>query len=304
MNKLPTFFLLFAIILLSGCSSQHSENDKLKVVATTGLVEDILLHLAGDDLEVEALMGAGVDPHLYKATQGDIALLNEADAIFYNGLYLEGKMDEILKKLENQKFVKAVAETIDENNLLASVRYQNAHDPHVWFDVSLWSQVVLNTGELLATLDSTNRTAYIERARSYSQQLDSLHLSVQKELASIPENQRLLITSHDAFRYFGRAYDIEVRGLQGLSTVSGFGLKDVTDLVEVIISRNIKAVFVESSVSEKAIQSVVEGCRERGHDVTIGGTLYSDAMGEKGTKEGTYVGMVHHNVQTIVESLK
>lgn len=304
MNKLPVFFLFFILVFSSGCGNQHEENNKLKVVATTGLVEDILLNLAGDLMEVNALMGPGVDPHLYKATHGDLALLNEADAIFYNGLYLEGKMDEVLKKMEKNKFVKAVAATLNKNDLLASVRYQNAYDPHVWFDVSLWSQVVLNTGKLLAMLDTANHDTYMARAKAYASRLDSLHLATKEQVATIPENQRMLITSHDAFRYFGRAYNIEVRGLQGLSTVSGFGLKDVTDLVEIIIRRNIKAVFVESSVSEKAIKSVVEGCRERGHDVTIGGTLYSDAMGEKGTEEGTYIGMVNHNVRTIVESLK
>jgi manganese/zinc/iron transport system substrate-binding protein len=209
-----------------------------------------------------------------------------------------------VKKLGRNKFGRAMAESVPEKVRLAGVRDPDAYAPHVWFDVSLWSDIVQFTGQQLGELDPENRSLYMERAVRYSKRLDSLHAAAYASLDSIPEEQRLLITSHDAFRYFGRAYDIEVKGLQGLSTVSGFGLKDVTNLVNLIIKRNIKAVFVENSVSQKAIRSVVEGCRERGHEVSVGGTLYSDAMGEKGTFEGTYIGMVNHNVRTIVDALK
>ena len=297
---------LLILVLVIGCqdASQNESQGKPKVVTTTGMIADAVLNVAGDSLQVEALMGPGVDPHLYKATQGDLKKLSQADLVFYNGLLLEGKMGEVLKKLDRIKPVIAVGNAIDTSLLLASPLYPDAFDPHIWFDVALWKQVVNKINESLQEFDPANAAYYRQNASRYLQRLDSLHQEVARQIAEIPADQRVLITAHDAFEYFGRAYSIEVRGLQGLSTLTEFGLKDITDLVQFIIDRNIKAVFVETSISERSIQAVVEGCQKRGHQVRIGGSLYSDAMGASGTPEGTYIGMVNANVQTITQALK
>ncbi len=302
--RICALLVLAAII----CSCRHSTESRgtgpIKVVATTGMIADAVINVAGDSLEVEALMGPGVDPHLYKATQGDLKKLSQADLVFYNGLLLEGKMGEIMQKLARIKPVIAVAESIDTTLLLASPLYRDAYDPHVWFDVSLWKQVIIRINESLQEFDPPNAHYYQQNTDNYLSQLDMLHEQVARQIGQIPRDQRVLITAHDAFEYFGRAYDIEVKGLQGLSTVSEFGLKDITDLVRFIIGRNIKAVFVETSISERSIKAVVEGCSKQGHQVQIGGSLYSDAMGASGTAEGTYIGMVNANVQTITNALK
>jgi manganese/zinc/iron transport system substrate-binding protein len=291
--------------LTNGCNPKKDvDSHTIRIVTTTGMIKDAVTHVAGEKAEVVALMGPGVDPHLYKATQGDLKKLTEADIIFYNGLHLEGKLGEVLEKLSRTKSVIAVASGIPDSLLREVPGFQGAHDPHIWFDVSLWKQAVTHIGNFLIEYDSANGTFYQHAAATYRTKLDSLHAAVKASILQIPEAQRVLITAHDAFGYFGDAYAIEVRGLQGISTVSEFGLRDVTELVDFIIERNIKAIFVETSVSEKSINAVVEGCRNKGWQVTIGGSLYSDAMGEEGTPEGTYVGMVNANVQTIVEALK
>jgi manganese/zinc/iron transport system substrate-binding protein len=267
------------------------------------MIADAVLNIAGDSLDVEALMGPGVDPHLYKATQGDLKKLSQADLVFYNGLLLEGKMGEVLEKLARIKPVVALGSSIDTSLLLASPLYKDAFDPHIWFDVSLWKQAVQKVSHSLQEFDPSNAEYYQRNTIRYLGQLDSLHRQVQQQIALIPQEQRVLITAHDAFEYFGRAYNIEVRGLQGISTVSEFGLKDITDLVQFIIDRKIKAVFVETSISERSINAVVEGCRQKGHEIQIGGSLYSDAMGASGTPEGTYIGMVNANIVTITMAL-
>ena len=305
--RMWTFWVLLLGVVASCRPSEQPinlEQRPLKIVTTTGMIADAVMNIAGDSVEVEALMGPGVDPHLYKATQGDLKKLTSADVILYNGLLLEGKMGEILEKLSRIKPVIAVAEAVDQEKLLGSPIYENAYDPHVWFDVQLWKSVIGAVSGALVQYDSLRSSYYQQNTLEYLQHMDSLHLEVVQNIGSIPQEQRVLITAHDAFEYFGRAYGIEVRGLQGLSTLSEFGLKDVTDLVDFIIQRNIKAVFVETSISERSIQAVVEGCRKKGHEVVIGGSLYSDAMGEAGTPEGTYLGMVRANVQTITGALK
>lgn len=294
---------LFAAVFL-GCSSPAEENNskKLYVVATTGMIADAAANIVGDSAVVEGLMGPGVDPHLYKATRSDLSKLREADIILYNGIHLEGKMGEVLEKLSTQKPVFAVADGIDQQRLIALE--ENVYDPHIWFDVSLWKEAVAYMGEKLAETDTANASYYQSNTEVYTQELADLHQWTSNEIASIPQTSRVLITAHDAFNYFGQAYDIEVRGLQGISTISEFGLKDISALVDFITERGIKAVFVESSVPTKSLESVVSGAKERGHEVSIGGTLYSDALGEKGTDAGTYVGTVRANVNTIVTSLK
>lgn len=304
---LRTFLLplLLIIWLLVGCQGDPDRTSgKIRIVTTTGMIADAVINIAGDTLEVEALMGPGVDPHLYKATQGDLKKLTSADLVLYNGLLLEGKMGEILEKLGRIKPVIAVGTAIDPTLLLSSPLFHNAYDPHIWFDVSLWKQVVNKINKSLQEFDPVHSDYYHRNSEKYLQRLDSLHLEVKSQIARIPPEQRVLITAHDAFEYFGRAYNIEVRGLQGLSTLTEFGLKDITDLVKYIIERQIKAVFIETSISRRSIQAVVEGCNQKGHNVRIGGSLYSDAMGEKNTTEGTYIGMVNANVQTITQALK
>lgn len=298
--------IILTIIVLSSCNQQLKERKegKLRVVSTTGMIYDAVVNIAGDSVEAQALMGPGVDPHLYKATQGDLQRLTGADVVFYNGLHLEGKMGEVLEKLGRLKTVVAVADQIPGTELRQTPLFAGNYDPHIWFDVSLWKEAVKTVGKTLIEADSINAAVYQENMDAYLRELDALHNWVEEEIASIPANQRILITAHDAFGYFGDAYNIEVKGLQGVSTQSEFGLKDIAELVNLIVERQIKAVFVETSVSDRAINAVVDGCRQRGHDVVIGGKLYSDAMGEFGTEEGTYIGMVKANVNTIVSSLK
>lgn len=301
------YLLALLLLLLGSCASpgQHDKtpDGKLNILATTGMIADVTRNIVGDKAEVTALMGPGVDPHLYKATQSDLSKLNQADVVLYNGFHLEGKMVEILKKLGAKKPVLPVAEIIPAGKLRMAEAGE-AIDPHLWFDVEIWTAVTAHISQQIRKIDSTNANYYAERTKNYLQELTALDAWVHERINLIPEDQRLMITAHDAFEYFGEAYGVEVRGLQGISTVAEFGLQDVTNLVDLLVERNIKAVFVESSVSDRSVNAVVEGARERGHEVVIGGTLYSDAMGEDGTPDGTYIGMVKHNVNTIVEALK
>ena len=307
-NKKPHIIGIIIFLLLSSCSGDRQESDtesrKLNVVATTGMLYDAVLQVGDTLVDASPIMGPGVDPHLYKATQGDLKKLRNADLIIYNGLLLEGKMGDILDNLGRRKPVFAAGKVINKERLLSSRQYENAYDPHIWFDVSLWKEAVRGISLKLQELDSVNSKLYQERTTNYLSTLDTLDRYVRSKIATIPAKQRVLVTAHDAFGYFGKAYDIEVQGLQGISTVSDFGLKDIANLTDLIIERNVKAIFVETSVSDKAIKAVINGCREKGHEVTVGGSLYSDAMGEFGTYEGTYVGMVNHNVDIITNSLK
>ena len=300
------YAIWFTLLLCIGCSpaEETSERSKPYVVATTGMLYDVVINVAGDLMTVDAIMGPGVDPHLYKATQGDLTKLNQADLIIYNGILLEGKMSEILKKLGRKKPSIAAAESIPDSLLLLSTDYEDSFDPHVWFDIDRWKFVVGKVSSSLAVLDTTNAEVYGKRAEMYISKLDALDAYVHQRVSEIPSEQRILVTAHDAFGYFGQAYGIQVEAIQGISTVSDFGLRDIANLTDLIIENGIKAIFVETSVSEKSIQALITGCREKGHDVTIGGYLYSDAMDEFGSEKGTYIGMFTHNVNTIVEALK
>ncbi|SIQ90404.1 metal ABC transporter solute-binding protein, Zn/Mn family [Pontibacter lucknowensis] len=297
------------MLMGTACSQVDSRGEvpagkRMRIVTTTGILKDAVANIVGDAADVDAIMGSGVDPHLYKATQGDLNMLTEADVIIYNGLHLEGKMGEVLEKLSRYKTVLAATAGIPDHQLLKSAEYADSHDPHVWFDVSLWMQLVGHLSSELQKKDPQHAAVYQEQTAAYLRELSALHNETKAAIASIPEQQRILITAHDAFGYYGEAYGIEVRGLQGISTLSEFGLQDVSSLVKFIVANKIKAVFVESSVSPKAIEAVVQGSSKRGHTVRIGGTLFSDAMGEEGTPEGTYTGMVRHNTNTIITSLK
>ncbi|MEM1135274.1 MAG: zinc ABC transporter substrate-binding protein [Bacteroidota bacterium] len=308
MKKIWILSITF-IFLLNACQEAQKEDGKRYLVATTGMIKDALENIAGDKAIVFGMMGPGVDPHLYKPTPGDLSELRKADIIFYNGLHLEGKMGEVFEKMAQTKPVFALADGIAINRLKApedasQAATSQAYDPHIWFDISLWSAAVKHAGEKLAASDKENQAYYLQNMENYLKELAALDNWTKQKIMSIPENQRVLITAHDAFGYFGEAYKIEVRGLQGISTISEFGLRDVSELVNFITTRKIKAVFVETSVSTKSLETVVSGCKDNGHEVRIGGTLYSDAMGEANTPEGTYIGMVKANVNTIVSNLK
>lgn len=300
-----TGLMLLFLWLLQSCSSSDTfdESRPLQVVATTSMVADLVKNIGKDSIQLTSLMGPGVDPHLYKATQGDLKQLRAADIIFYNGLHLEGKMGEVFEKLERIKTVVPIARGIAKDRLIKDPEYADAPDPHIWFDVELWSSTIDEVLGTLVEMDPDNELYYTKNAQDYKTQLSELDVWVKQQIQSIPVDQRILITAHDAFSYFGRAYGLEVKGLQGISTLSEFGLRDRVDLVNFIVEKGIAAVFVETSVSEKNINSIVEGCRQRGHRVHIGGNLYSDAMGAEGSFQGTYVGMVRANVNTIVRGL-
>ena len=295
-------FVVSLFMLLLACETKKTQGGKLKIVTTTGMIADGVKNIVGNHAEVISLMGAGVDPHLYKATQGDIQKLSEADIIVYNGLHLEGKMADVLHKLAKKKTVIAVADGIAPSKFRKLSA--TTMDPHIWFSAVLWKDAMAFTASKIATKDTLNAKEYRSNTEKYLKALDELNLWVHAEILQIPQNQKIMITAHDAFGYFGDEYGIHVRGLQGISTVTEFGLKDITDLVSYIVANKVKAVFVESSVPTRSIDAVVVGCKAKGHGVKIGGTLYADAMGADGTPEGTYIGMVKSNVAKIVHGLK
>lgn len=308
-HYLKKSLIVLAVLTLSlvGCSSTEKTNnssDKLIVTTTIGMIADVVKKVGGEHVEVTGLMKSGVDPHLYKASQGDIKKLEDADLIFYNGLHLEGKMVDIFEKMSKEKPTVAVTKDIPESELRAPDDGAYSHDPHVWFNVQLWITATKTIADELSKIDPDNEANYSKNAEEYIQQLEELDQYAKEQIATIPEQTRVLVTAHDAFGYFGEAYAIKVMGLQGMSTASEYGSKDVSSLRDYLVENKIKAVFVESSVPKKAIEAVIEGAKEQGHEVVIGGELFSDAMGEAGTEEGTYLGMVRHNVDTIVNALK
>ena len=300
---------LFAILTISlsiffSCQPHGKDPGKKKILVTTGFIGDAANNILKGIASVEVLMGPGVDPHLYKASQGDMQKLSEADVIIFNGLHLEGKMTDIFEKLEKRKPVIAVSEGISSNKLLKNDLKGSGYDPHIWLDAGLWSSSISYLGNELKDLFPEDSAEIIKNTKDYVQSLQELDAYAKSTLAEIPASGRILITSHDAFRYFGRAYDINVRGLQGISTISEYGLRDVNEMVNYITTNKIKAVFIESSVSEKSIQAVMEGCIARNHRCVKGGMLFSDALGKANTAEGTYKGMFRYNLQTIVNALK
>lgn len=304
--------LLVAILLVSGgCSggpggvggqAETEDGGKLKVACTVGMIADLARRIGGEDVAVTGLMGPGVDPHLYKASESDIAQLASADLVLYNGLHLEGKMGDVLERLGKRRPVVAVTRTIPKDRLTGTGGEH--HDPHVWFDVSLWTMAAEAIRDALSEARPAKKADFERNAAALLTELMELHVWCGQELAKIPKERRVLITAHDAFGYFGKAYDLEVHGIQGISTESEAGLKDINALIDLLATRKIKAVFVESSVPRKNIEALVEGCRARGHELTVGGELFSDAMGAAGTPEATYPGMVRHNVNTIVKALQ
>jgi manganese/zinc/iron transport system substrate-binding protein len=299
-------FLLLALSILTFTScTETAVPNTYKVVCTTGMLADIVRELAVgiDSIEVLALMGPGTDPHLYKATQGDVQALTGASLIVYNGLHLEGKMQGLFAKLGKER-VYAAAEVIPAIELLNASDYANAYDPHVWFDLILWGKVAKGLqNRLIIALPEQAEKIRMNGSR-YLKSLDEQHKWALTTIEEVPENQRVLITAHDAFKYFGRAYGMKVRGLQGISTTAEYGLRDISDLADFIVRSQIKAVFIENSVSPRAIEAVQENVKRRGHALKLGGELYSDALGANQSKAGTFHGMFEENVLTIVNALK
>lgn len=298
---------LMAILAWSCSGPQTTKTDsgtkqRIKVLATTQMVADLAINILGSHGDVEALMGPGIDPHLYKAKASDLAKMREADVILYNGLHLEGKLGEVLEKLSKEKPVVAVTNSLPREELI-SLGNEGLYDPHVWFDVALWAGAIPSLADTLSTFIK-NPDACKTNAKVYKAYLDSLDAWARTRFSAIPQEKRLLVTAHDAFGYFGKAYGLEVKALQGISTLSDFGLKDVNELVEFIIERKVPMVFIETSVPEKNLKAVVEGCTARGHELRLGKPLYSDAMGDYDTPEGTYPGMVRHNVLSILEGME
>lgn len=274
--------------------------EKIKVAATTGMIADIAQIIGGNIIKVTGLMGSGVDPHLYKATAGDLDTLSNAEIIFFSGLHLEAGLSKILEVVANGK---AVTDDIPRDELLGDVQFVNQFDPHVWFDVEFWMEAVKTVNHTLGLYFPGYGPIFDANTRIYLEKLGALHEYVINRSQELPKAQRVLVTAHDAFRYFGKKYDFEVVGLQGISTVTEAGTADVSELADFILERQIRAIFVESSVPQRTIEAVIEACADRGWVVNIGGSLFSDAMGDSGTFEGTYIGMVTHNIDTIVDAL-
>lgn len=316
MRRLLAFSLILG--LLTGCQSKQDSaadqapdqqqskeqvNYPIPVAATVGMVADIVKNVGHEYVTVTQIMGSGVDPHMHKASRDDVQAIMNSDMVFYSGLMLEGKMADTLIKVARSKPVFAVTELIDPKTLLEPDDFNGHYDPHVWMDVATWSLCVDAVKDALSKFDPRHADVYQKNADEYKQQLKTLHEYGLKTIKSIPENSRILITSHDAFNYFGRAYGLEVLGVQGISTESEAGLKRINELVDLLVAKNVKAVFVESSVSKKNITALIDGAKAQGHEIIIGGELYSDAMGEAGGYEGTYIGMLDHNFTIVTRAL-
>ncbi len=274
------------------------------MVTTTGIIADVAQRIAGEHARIEALMGPGVDPHLYKASESDVRRLSEAELVLYNGLHLEGKMGDILKKMGTSRPVISVSDDIPEELLRQPPEFKGLHDPHVWFDVSLWMKTLGPIARELAKLDPEHAAEYQGNAAALEKELGELDAWIETQIETIPKERRVLVTAHDAFGYFGRRYGMEVFGIQGISTLSEAGLKDMDRIVDLVVSREVPAVFIEASVPRRSIEAVQAAVRSRKHEVEIGGQLYSDSLGAAGSPEGTYAGMVRANVNTIVNALK
>jgi len=297
--------LLITLTIGIACKDKAAKTEKLQVVTTTTMITDLVKVIGGDRIDVKPLMGAGVDPHLYKASGGDVGKLYDADAVFYNGLHLEGKLEDIFEKMrKQQKKTIAVSDAIDKSGLIGSEYFASSYDPHIWFHIGYWKQATQFVVDELKKLDPVNAESFETNGQAYITKLEALSKEVTAVIEALPVEKRILVTAHDAFNYFGKLHNFEVVGLQGLSTATEAGVQDVQKLANFIIEKNIKAIFVESSVPKRTIEALQAAVKSKDHEVAIGGTLYSDALGDAGTIEGTYIGMYKHNVLTIVNALK
>ena len=293
------------LITVFSCKKEVKKNGKLQVVTTTTMITDLVKNIGGDKIDIQGLMGAGVDPHLYKASEGDVSKLFNADVIVYNGLHLEGKLEDVFDKMRQQnKKTIAASNAIDTATLIGSEYFASNYDPHIWFSITNWEIITQYIVDKLCELDAENTATYKTNGANYLKILASLKTTITEQVNSLPVEKRILVTAHDAFNYFGKEFQFNVVGLQGLSTATEAGVKDVQRLASFIEEKNVKAIFVESSVPKRTVEALQEAVRAKGKEVVIGGTLYSDALGSKGTTEATYVGMYKHNVKIIVSSLK
>ncbi|SNQ42670.1 metal ABC transporter solute-binding protein, Zn/Mn family [Cellulophaga lytica] len=307
MKKIIYILISVLMVSLSACKTDAKKavNGKLNVVTTTTMITDLLQNIGGNTINVVGLMGSGVDPHLYKASEGDVTKLVNADVVFYGGLHLEGKLVEVFEKMERTgKKTIAVSDTLNKKELIGSEYFASNYDPHIWFNVTFWKQITTYVTNELKKADPKNAAVYEQNSKKYLQELTKLDAEVREKINELPQDKRILVTAHDAFNYFGASYNFNVVGLQGLSTATEAGVQDVQELSKFIIENKVKAIFVESSVPKRTIEALQASVTSKNHDVAIGGTLYSDALGDKGTVEGTYIGMFKYNVTTIVNALK
>ena len=297
--------ICFVLLALVSCFKKKDaeSSNKLTVVATTGMIADVVEHIAGEKVHIVGLMGPGVDPHLYRPSEGDVRHLNKADLILYNGLHLEYKMLDLFNHLKRKKAVLAVTETLPKERLLAPIDYEGLYDPHVWFDMTLWAYVVDTITTALIDLLPAEKAYFLSQKDAYVSEFMAVKQATLDKVNQLAPEQRVLVTAHDAFNYFGQFYGFEVKALQGISTQSEAGIEDVKELVDFIVDRKIPAIFVESSIPKRHIQAVQESVKAKGWAVDIGGELYSDALGDANGNAGTYLGMVQHNVNEIVNAL-
>jgi len=301
---MKNFIALLTAVLVLGCANNKKDNGKLNVVVTTTILTDLVKNIGGDLINLQGLMGAGVDPHLYKASEGDVSKLFNADVIFYNGLHLEGKLVAIFEKMEAEKTTVALGDFLPKEGLISSDYFASNYDPHVWFNIQYFKEFSDQVTTVLSTKDPKNKERYQANNIAFQQELDLLQTTVENKIASLDPQKRILITAHDAFNYFGKNYGFKVVGLQGLSTATEAGVQDVQQLSEYIIEHKVKAIFVESSVPRRTIEALEAAVLSKGHQVSVGGSLYSDALGDVGSVEGTYIGMFLYNVKTIVNALQ
>ena len=296
--------ICLCVLLLFACKSPTKPSGKLKVVVTTTMLTDLVKNVGGDLIELQGLMGAGVDPHLYKASEGDVSKLFNADVIFYNGLHLEGKLVAVFEKMDTQKTTVALGEFLAKDGLIGSDYFASNYDPHVWFNIQYFKEFSDKVTSVLSEKDPKNAASFTANNLAFQQELDLLHTAVVNTIATLAPEKRILVTAHDAFNYFGKAYGFKVVGLQGLSTATEAGVQDVQKLSDYIIANKVKAIFIESSVPRRTIEALEAAVLSKRHQVSIGGSLYSDALGDAGSVEGTYVGMFLYNVKTIVNALQ
>jgi manganese/zinc/iron transport system substrate-binding protein len=282
---------------------KRSHNNVLNVVCTTSIIGDIVKQVSGDNITIHTLMGPGVDPHLYKPLENDIMNIAQADVIFYNGLHLEAQMEHIFQHLQEYKTTIPITKDIPQENLIASFEYDNHYDPHVWFHLPLWMNTIHTIAETLCDEDPEHAEEYKKNAANYHKECETVFERTSKLLQKIPKEKRILITGHDAFQYFAQAYDFEVVGLQGISTESQVGSQDIQQLIDFIVLRKIPALFIETSTPIRNIKTIQEGVAQKYFSVEIGGELYSDALGSKGTPENSYLGMIESNIYTIYHAL-
>ncbi len=297
---------LLALTMLSGCASNDPwsapPDGRVRVLATTGMIADVVKNVGGEHVDVIQLMGAGVDPHLYSAKESDVVALVRADIIFYNGIHLEARMAEVLERIADSRLTVAVGEAVPEDRLLHAPGFPQG-DPHIWMDVELWMLVAERIRDTLVEFDPGCAAAYQTNADAYLAQLRGLDQYIQEQIQRIPEEQRVLVTAHDAFQYYGHAYGIEVFAPQGITTQAEAGVEDIRRTIDLLADRQIPAIFVETSVPPDVVEAIIAGAEARGRDVRIGGSLYSDAMGDPRTPDGTYIGMIKHNTDTIVSAM-